>query len=621
MTYPNIQQYQEALQHPATAFADPVLAAGRIAVSGLGVPRVLSGGFALTYAVDAGGRKYAVRCFHREARGLERRYEAISKKLKSLASPYFLEFEYQPKGVRIGGSAFPVVKMAWANGETLGEFIENNHGNAPKVKNLLASLGRLALHLEQAGIAHGDIQDLNLVVADDGRRLQLIDYDGMFVPELASLGGSELGHRDYQHPQRDGKKYDATLDRFSFISLNIALRALCEKPSLWRSSQSGAGVIVFRANDYAAPGSSAVLAEIAAIPTLARDAKNFGAICSAAFGAIPTLAQFVAGTSIPAAAFQNKILSGAAASSTPPAGYISAYPVLNASDYAAFEKSIGQMVELVGKVIEVKVDRTRGGKPYIFVNFGHWRGKTVKINLWSEALSKPGARPSEAWVGRWVTIRGLVEPVYANKKFNYQHISITADAASQISQLTEAEAKYRLNALRTPVVRSAASAAATGNAAALSLLRGSTASAKSSMLGAGSRQPVQSPTSRNQALLQSMQGSTVSNRPTAAHRSSTSAPPRAPTPSRSQQSKSGSTCFVATAAYGDWRHPDVEFLRWYRDNILVTTSAGRAFTSAYWKVGPHLAKLVAPRPWVRAAAKSALGCIVRYLRHRHGFGG
>lgn len=29
------------------------------------------------------------------------------------------------------------------------------------------------------------------------------------------------------------------------------------------------------------------------------------------------------------------------------------------------------------------------------------------------------------------------------------------------------------------------------------------------------------------------------------------------------ESKSGATCFVATAAYGDWRHPDVEFLRWY----------------------------------------------------------
>lgn len=528
MAYPSIQQYQEALQHPATAFADPVLAAGKIAVSGLGVPRVLSGGFALTYAVDAGGRKYAVRCFHREAKGLERRYEAIAKKLKALVSPYFLDFEYQPKGVRIGGSAFPVVKMAWANGETLGEFVENNHSNTSKVQNLLTSLGQLALHLEQAGIAHGDVQDLNLMVANEGRKLQLIDYDGMFVPELVSLGGSELGHRDYQHPQRDGKKYDATLDRFSFIALNLALRALCEKPSLWRSSQSGAGVIVFRANDYADPGSSAVLAEIAAIPALARDAKNFGAICNADFGAIPTLAQFAAGTSIPAAAFQIKSRSAAATSAVPPAGYISAYPVLNATDYAAFERNIGQMVELVGKVIEVKVDRTRGGKPYIFVNFGDWRGNTVKINLWSEALSKPGERPSEAWVGHWVTIRGLVEPVYANKRFNYQHISITADAVGQISQLTEAEAKYRLSALRSPVARTATSSASTSNRAALDILRGSSAAPPPPMPGGGSQQSAQASATRNQALLQLMKGGTTSTRPQTQQRPGTHASPRGP---------------------------------------------------------------------------------------------
>ena len=532
MAYPSIQQYQEALQHPATAFADPVLAAGQIAVSGLGVPRVLSGGFALTYAVNAGGRKYAVRCFHREAKGLERRYEAISKRLKSLASPYFLDFEYQPKGVRIGGSAFPVVKMAWANGETLGEFVEKNHGNATKVKNLLASLGQLALHLEQAGIAHGDVQDLNLVVADDGRKIQLIDYDGMFVPELASLGGSELGHRDYQHPQRDGKKYDATLDRFSFIALNLALRALCEKPSLWRSSQSGAGVIVFRANDYADPGSSAVLADIAAIPALARDAKNFGAICSADFGAVPTLAQFAAGTGIPAATFQIKPRSASATSVAAPAGYISAYPVLNATDYAAFERSIGQMVELVGRVVEVKVDRTRGGKPYIFVNFGHWRGNTVKINLWSEALSKAGERPSEAWVGRWVTIRGLVEPVYASKKYKYQHISITADAVSQISQLTEAEAQYRLSAPRVSVARQSTTSAASNNSAVLDRLRGSSAPTPPSGNGSsGGYQPPRPTPSRNQAVLQQMQGAAPPPAPSPRHGGAGS--PRGPAPAPS----------------------------------------------------------------------------------------
>lgn len=84
------------------------------------------------------------------------------------------------------------------------------------------------------------------------------------------------------------------------------------------------------------------------------------------------------------------------------------------------------------------------------------------------------------------------------------------------------------------------------------------------------------------------------------------------------ESKSGATCFVATAAYGDWRHPDVEFLRWYRDNVLFSSRGGRAFTRTYWVVGPHLARLVAPHPRIRAAARAVLSGLVRTLRARHG---
>jgi hypothetical protein len=313
----------------------------------------------------------------------------------------------------------------------------------------------------------------------------------------------------------------------------LALRALCEKPSLWRTSQSGAGVIVFRANDYADPSSSAVVAEVAAIPALARDAKNFAAICGAEFGVVPTLAHFATGSNIPRAVAQLKPRSTTVTRAAAPVGYISAYPVLNATDYTAFEKGIGQMVELIGKVVEVKVDRTRGGKPYIFVNFGHWRGNTVKINVWNEALSKGGEHPSEVWVGRWVTMRGLVEPVYANKKFNYQHISITANAVTQISQLTEAEAKYRLSAPRTPITRAATSSVTSNNSAVLELLRGSSPTATPPMASGGQHHPTHSSASRNQSILQSMKGATSSTRPAPPQQSAANSSTRGAAPSPS----------------------------------------------------------------------------------------
>lgn len=450
MSYPTLEQYQEALQHPQSVFFDPQLKVGRIRTSGLGLPVAICGGFALTYAVEVGSTTNAVRCFHQEAKGLEARYAAISKKLKALASPYFVDFEFQPQGVRLNGGIYPLVKMAWASGETVGEFVEANHDDKVKLTNLLHSLNEMSTYLAQQGIAHGDLQDGNLMVADGGRRVQLIDYDGMFVPEIASLGGSEIGHRDYQHPRRDASQFDNTLDRFSFMALNLALRGLREKTSLWGASSSGAGVLVFRANDYADPGRSKVFSILEAVPSLARDTRNFATICCAAYQKIPTFGDFVDAKSIP-----QEILIPRSDGVDPQSaiGYISQYPVLDAGSYTAFAGRIGQMVELVGRIVEVKQDIGRfgkgKGKPYIFINFAPWNGPCVKINLWSEALAKGGVVPAASWVGAWVTIKGLIEPIYRSPKYKYQHICITAVSPSQVVRLTDAEARYRLTPARS----------------------------------------------------------------------------------------------------------------------------------------------------------------------------
>ena len=50
-------------------------------------------------------------------------------------------------------------------------------------------------------------------------------------------------------------------------------------------------------------------------------------------------------------------------------------------------------------------------------------------------------------------------------------------------------------------------------------------------------------------------------------------------------------CFVATAVYGDYCHPNVIILRVFRDVILSRSSIGRLFVGAYYKVGPSLAFL------------------------------
>ena len=80
------------------------------------------------------------------------------------------------------------------------------------------------------------------------------------------------------------------------------------------------------------------------------------------------------------------------------------------------------------------------------------------------------------------------------------------------------------------------------------------------------------------------------------------------------ESKSGATCFVASVAYGDQNHPDVMFLRFFRDNILNNSKAGRAFIVWYWRNGPKLAKLVGKSVILRHTAKAFISGSVKLLK-------
>lgn len=80
------------------------------------------------------------------------------------------------------------------------------------------------------------------------------------------------------------------------------------------------------------------------------------------------------------------------------------------------------------------------------------------------------------------------------------------------------------------------------------------------------------------------------------------------------QQATDSTCFVATAAYADPRHPDVVFLRAFRDKWLVNRAWGRAFVGFYWRVGPVLARLVRHRPALAGGSRLILSGVVRMLQ-------
>ena len=445
MSYPTFEQYDEALQSPALALWDPELKAGVVKKNGLGLPLALCGGFALTYTLSCSRNKYAVKCFHKKSNALELRYNAISRKLQSLSSDYFLNFEFQPQGIRINNNTYPIVKTAWGSGEELGLFIENNYTRKSSIKNLKQSFHSLSNYLLTNGIAHGDIQNGNVMISGDGAKIQLIDYDGMYVDEIKGLGNPECGHKNFQHPMRTSQ-FDRNLDRFSIISIYVALQALEYDKNLWSISKPDGESIVFKANDYAKPSTSAIFSILFSKPELTRAIKNFAAICEASYNEIPSLEDFIRGKNIPQAVIS--ISSQPQPDSSQ--AYISQYPVLDARNYSLCLGYVGDRVELVGRIANVKLGKTKYGKPYLFINFGDWREDNLKINIWSDALDKMKTYPTQSWVGKWVSVVGLMDPPYTGHagkygtRRRYTNLSITITENNHLYIIDEKAAKYRL---------------------------------------------------------------------------------------------------------------------------------------------------------------------------------
>jgi hypothetical protein len=469
---PTPDAYNDAVQTPRLAFSDPILAAGTVDRNGFGIPKALGGGFAITYRVNDRGRAFAVRCFHKEVHDLQDRYRLIHSGLRATKLSPFVEFEYQQCGIRVKGSAFPIVKMEWISGTTLGEYIEMHYGNRQEMERLRSQFAALEQDLARHGLAHGDLQNGNVLV--DKTQLRLVDYDGMFVSGMPLGKGTELGHKHFQHPLRRATDFGPDIDRFSFIVIDLSLWARCIRPELFKQFSTGENIL-FSANDYAFPDSSKVFQTLAQVrdPAFQSSLADFACVCKADFKSVPRLQDFLSRKSIPkqAAAGPSVVAPDATA-------YIGALPVLDAGSFESVCQHIGDRVEMVGQVVEVKAGSTRRGKPYVFINFRHWRDKCVKATIWSEGLTAFGDTPDASWVGQWIVVNGMIDPVYHGKNryktISYVSVGPTVTDRSQIRMVSQEEALWHLG--KGPRGIAAASAKQVKvpdkNAAVLAKLRG-----------------------------------------------------------------------------------------------------------------------------------------------------
>jgi serine/threonine protein kinase len=252
--------YQEAVQSPSYCFKDADLKDGEAVQNSLGLPRPVCGMFASVYEIENKKRRWAAKCFLRNIPDLHNRYKQISLHLGKCGLPYFVDFVHEEEGIRVQGQWFPLAKMEWVKGSQLNEYLENNLGNPKKLEALEAHWAEMLRDIEDAKIGHADLQHGNVLVTDSDE-LKLIDYDGMWVPALKGKGSHEMGHPDYQSPQRTDKDFDLGVDEFSGNVIQMSIRALSKKPELWKKYNNGDNLL-FRRGDYMDPKKSNLIAEI-----------------------------------------------------------------------------------------------------------------------------------------------------------------------------------------------------------------------------------------------------------------------------------------------------------------------------------------------------------------------
>ena len=256
MSWPTPQDYNEAIQSPALCFKDSDLVRGEIELTPMGIPKAITGAFASVYKVNTADGDWAVRCFLTDRPDQKTRYETISKYVLMDNLKYTVEFHYLEEGIKVRSQWYPILKMNWVYGQTLEHFLMDSYRDSEALSELRDEFSELAKGLDDVGMAHGDLQHGNMILDKNGSGITLVDYDAMFVPDLLGKAALELGHPNYQHPDRAAGDYDTTVDNFSCWLIHHSLSIVALDPDLFKYFDGGDECILFRRKDLADPENS-----------------------------------------------------------------------------------------------------------------------------------------------------------------------------------------------------------------------------------------------------------------------------------------------------------------------------------------------------------------------------
>lgn len=242
-------------------------------------PWGIEGGFAVVYKFRTKSSQVkAFRCFRVPMNAdTQFRYERMSAYFRTYARDITIEFDYYDQGIKVDETnqgtktqvVSPVIVMEWVEGITLVDRIDElcRKRNTAGLADLAEQWIHIMMTMQQAHMSHGDLAGVNVMVRNNGR-LVLIDYDGVYIPEFATLPQIVLGQKAYQHPDMLHRPFNEYTDAFSGMVIYLSLLALQVQPALWgkyvkRNAQGQLdGNLLFMPEDFEQPDQSALFREL-----------------------------------------------------------------------------------------------------------------------------------------------------------------------------------------------------------------------------------------------------------------------------------------------------------------------------------------------------------------------
>ena len=262
--YPAAGDYYKAVQTPARSFTVRKLRAAEFVWDSIG-PTLARGKSAVVFQATVEGRPQALRCYIRNDASSRERYSALDAYLAGHdLSPFVSWTTWLDGAIMVNRTSWPVLTMEWIDGRTLNKYVDflATGSNAAALATLAARWRELVALLQRSEFAHGDLEHSNVMVDQEGR-LRLVDYDTVWIPQLAGMApATELGHPNYQHPS--GRGWGRWMDTFSALVIYLSLVGLGKDPGLWPALYNSKNLLFDKA-DFNPPFKTLVWRRLAAL--------------------------------------------------------------------------------------------------------------------------------------------------------------------------------------------------------------------------------------------------------------------------------------------------------------------------------------------------------------------